>query len=153
MTRRTLQLFWMHVAILIGIAFLLYPALKHTPAPEAIGVPIQGAEAILASALMPKPQAGPTPIPTPPIQLPLGTIDGTVTLEGEVNGVSQAWTSNGDGGIVVENTFVSIVGTTGHEPTTFTLKVRYINDLFHHKVRVTGTRYKNDIIAKTVEEL
>ncbi len=108
---------------------------------------------ILASALMSKPQAGPTPIPTPPIQLPLGTIDGTVTLEGEVNGVSQAWTSNGDGGIVVENTFVSIVGTTGHEPTTFTLKVRYINDLFHHKVRVTGTRYKNDIIAKTVEEL
>jgi hypothetical protein len=45
MTRRTLQLFWMHVAILIGIAFLLYPALKHTPAPATIGVPIQGAEA------------------------------------------------------------------------------------------------------------
>jgi len=108
---------------------------------------------ILASALMPKPQAGPTPIPTPPIQLPLGTIDGTVTLEGEVNGVSQAWTSNGDGGIVVENTFVSIVGTGNQEPTVVTLKVRHINDLFHHKVRVTGTRYKNDIIAKTVEEL
>jgi hypothetical protein len=101
--------------------------------------------ALLAlSAFTPKPG-------TPP--LPLSTLDGIVTLEGEVNGVADAWNSNGDGGIVVDNTFVSIVGGGSPEPTVVTLKVRYINDLFHHKVRITGTRFKSDIIAKTIEEL